>query len=65
MGKESNQRDICASGRGVFIDAMQRRKHPRLIIGALRSVLSIQMDAGDFVSGQVRLEDIHALLSPP
>ena len=62
MGKESNQRDICAPGRRVFIDAMQRRKHPRLKISALFCVLDIQMNAGDLVSRQVRLEDIHARL---
>jgi hypothetical protein len=41
MGKESNQRDICAAGRGVFIDAMQRREHPRLKVSALFCVLDI------------------------
>jgi len=65
MGKESNQRDIGAPGRRVFIDAMQRRKHPRLKVSALFCVLDIQMNAGDLVSRQVRLEDIHALLGSP
>jgi hypothetical protein len=36
-----------------------------LIVGALRSVLDIEMNAGDLVSRQVRLEDIHALLGSP
>ena len=53
MGEESNQRDIRAPGRRVFIDAMQRRKHPRLKVGALFCVLDIQMNAGDLVSRQV------------
>ena len=65
MGKESNQRDIGAPGRRVFIDAMQRRKHPRLKVGALLSVLDIQMNSGHLVSRQMRQEDIHALLRPP
>ena len=65
MGKESQERDICTAGRGVFIDAMQRRKHPRLKISALFCVLDIQMNAGDLVSRQVRLEDVHTLLGSP
>ena len=65
MRQESNQRDIRAAGRGVFIDAMQRRKHPRLKVSALIWVLNIEMNTGDLISGQVQLEDIDALLSPP
>ena len=53
MGKESDKRDVRAAGRRVFEDAMQRRKHPRLKVGALFCVLDVQMNSGDLVSRQV------------
>ena len=35
MGEKSDKRDVRAPGRRVFEDTMQRRKHPRLKVGAL------------------------------
>jgi hypothetical protein len=44
---------------------MQRRKHPRLKVGALFCVLDIKMNSSDLVSRQMRQEDVHALLGSP
>ena len=63
--RSPNKRDIRAASRRIFEDTMQRCKHPRLKVSALFCVLDIQMNAGDLVSRQVRLEDIHALLGSP
>jgi hypothetical protein len=65
MGKEADKGNICAAGRRVFEDPMQRREHSRLKVGALFRLLDVQMNSGHLVSRQMPQEDIHALLRSP
>ena len=65
MGKEANKGNICAPGRRVFEDPVQRREHSRLKVDALFCLLDVQMNSGHLVSRQMRQEDIHALLRSP
>ncbi len=65
MGKQADKGNIRAAGRRVFEDAMQRREHSRLKVGAPFCRLDIQMNSGHLVSRKMRQEDIHALLRSP
>ena len=65
MGEEADKSNICAAGRRVFEDPMQRREHSRLKVGAFFCLLDVQMNSGYLVSRQMRQENIHALLRSP
>ena len=65
MGKEADKSNICAAGRRVFEDPMQRREHSRLKVGALFCLLDVQMNSSHLFSRQMRQENIHALLRSP
>ena len=62
LREQADQGDIGSSGRGILGDAVQRREHAALDVGAAVSRRDIEVNAGDAIPRQMPSEDIGARL---
>jgi hypothetical protein len=60
--QQPGKRDIAATGRRIFRNAVERRKHADLKVKTVTPIMHIKQDASDLLGGQVLVEHFGARL---